>query len=42
MVANAKAAGDEVASLKMRIMEMEMGFIIPSSGRTVNPLDDLP
>lgn len=33
MIANAKASGDEIATLKMRIMELEMG--------TRNPIDVL-
>lgn len=28
MVANAKAAGDEIAALKMRVMEMEIGTAV--------------
>ncbi|CAM9165564.1 unnamed protein product [Laminaria digitata] len=32
MVANAKAAGDEIATLKMRIMEMEIGTAVAMPG----------
>lgn len=32
MVANAKAAGDEIATLKMRVMEMEIGATVAMPG----------